>query len=117
MTSTLLLLERGKRKSGPQLRKLFFLALGWVLLVAGLLIMPLPVPIPFIGAVPLLLGCAILSSNSRYFRRSLQGLRHRFQFLSRFLEHMAHRGPHSVKQMIKRTNPHAFARYLRMQLR
>jgi hypothetical protein len=99
------------------LRKLFFLVLGWFLLIAGLLIMPLPVPIPLIGAVPVLLGCAILTSNSRYFRRALQGLRHRFEFLSRFMERMAVRGPQSVKRMIKRTNPHAFARYLRMQLR
>jgi len=87
------------------------------LLVSGLIIMPLPVPIPFIGAVPLLLGCAILTSHSRYFRRLLQNLRHRSTFLSRWLEHMAKRGPHSVKRMIKRTNPHAFARYLRMQIR
>jgi hypothetical protein len=100
-----------------RLRKLFGLALGWSLLIAGALIMPLPVPIPFIGAVPLLLGCAILTSHSRYFRRSLQGLRHRWAFLSRSLEHLATRGPHSVKAMIKRTNPHALARYLRMQIR
>jgi len=79
--------------------------------------MPLPVPIPLIGAVPLLLGCAILTSNSRYFRRALQSLRHRSAFVSRWLEHLAKRGPSSVKAMIKRTNPHAFARYIRMQMR
>lgn len=79
--------------------------------------MPLPVPIPFIGAVPLLLGCAILTSNSRSFRRGLQSLRHRSAFVSRSLEHLALRGPHRVKAMIKRTNPHALVRYLRMQMR
>jgi hypothetical protein len=80
-------------------------------------ILPLPVPIPFIGAVPVLLGCAILSSHSRFFRRGLQNLRHRSAFISRSLEHLALRSPHNVKAMIRRTNPHALARYLRMQMR
>ena len=99
------------------MRKLSVLALGWFLLIGGLVIMPLPVPIPLIGAVPMLLGCAILTSHSRYFRRGLQSLRHRSAFVSRSLEHLAHRGPRYAKAMVKRTNPHALARYLRIQMR
>lgn len=99
------------------MRKLSVIALGWALLIGGLLIIPMPVPVPLIGAVPMLLGCAILTSHSRYFRRGLQNLRHRSAFVSRSLEHLAHRGPHYAKVMIKRTNPHALRRYLRIQMR
>lgn len=99
------------------MRKLSLLVLGWFLLLGGLAIIPMPVPIPLIGAVPMLLGCAILTSHSRVFRRALQSLRHRYRFLSRSLERLAHRGPQYAKAMIKRTNPHALARYLRIQTR
>jgi hypothetical protein len=99
------------------MRKLFLLAAGWLLVVVGLVLTPAPVPIPLIGVVPLLVGCAILSANSKTFRRALQRLRRRFGFLSRWLEDVRHRMPRQVKTMIRRTNPHALFRLARMRRR
>lgn len=99
------------------MRKFFLLALGWLLVAVGLVLTPAPVPIPLIGILPLLVGCAILSANSKSFRRALQRLRQRFAFLSRWLEGVRHRMPHEVRIMIRRTNPHALYRLARMRRR
>ena len=99
------------------MRKLFLLALGWVLVVVGLVLTPSPIPIPLLGVLPLLVGCAILSANSKSFRRMLQRLRRRFAFLSRWLESVRHRMPPQVKTMIRRTNPRALFRVARLRLR
>jgi hypothetical protein len=99
------------------LRKFLYLILGWTLLIVGLALTPAPVPIPLIGIVPLLLGCAILSQHSRRFRRFFQWLRHRYRFISRWLENFAHRAPASVHRMLRRTNPRAIERFLRRRLR
>jgi uncharacterized membrane protein YbaN (DUF454 family) len=98
------------------MRKVLLLALGWLLVAIGLVLTPSPVPIPLIGVVPLLLGCAILSANSKSFRRALQRLRHRFAFVSRWLEGVRHRMPRQVKTMIRRTNPRALFRLTRRRL-
>jgi len=82
---------------------------------AGTVLVLAPVPIPLIGTVPLLTGAAILSANSKLFRRRVQRLRHRFTFLSRWLERFLHRAPRLVKVMIRRTRPHALLRHARMK--
>ncbi len=99
------------------MRKLAVLTGGWGLFGAGAVLMFAPVPIPMIGTVPLLAGAAILSANSKPFRRSVQGLRHRFAFLSHWLERFLHRAPKMVKVMIHRTRPHALRRHARMKRR
>ena len=110
-------MQGNKTEPGWPLRKLFILTGGWALVVVGILLTPAPVPIPLIGVLPLLVGCAILSRHSRVFRRNLQYLRHRVSFVSRWLEHFATRGPHSVRHMVKRTHPGAFQRYDRLRSR
>jgi uncharacterized membrane protein YbaN (DUF454 family) len=95
------------------MRKISLLALGWLLVAVGAVLTPAPVPIPLIGIVPLLVGCAILSTNSKSFRRALQRLRQRFTFVSRWLEGVRHRMPQDVKTMIRRTNPRALLRLAR----
>ena len=99
------------------MRKIFLLSGGWCLVAVGVVLTPAPVPIPLIGVVPLLVGCAILSKHSKGFRRGMQRLRHRFDFLSHWLEGMHHRFPLHVKTMIRRTRPHALLRLARMRLR
>jgi hypothetical protein len=96
------------------MRKVLLLAAGWVLVVAGAILMFTPIPVPLAGILPLLLGCAILSGVSKTFRRRLQGLRHRSDMVSRFLERHVHRVPRIVKVMIHRTRPHALRRHARM---
>ena len=98
------------------MRRILLLILGWVLLIGGILITPMPIPIPLIGVVPFLLGCAILSQHSKVFRRFLQYIRHRYEWFSKRIEGMAHRMPVMVKHMIRRTNPKAHVRLARMRL-
>ncbi len=97
------------------MRRWILLAVGWGLLGAGAVLCVTPVPVPLIGVLPLLTGCAILSSHSKAFRRRMQRLRHRFGFFSRWLERSLHRFPKHVKVMIRRTRPHALHRHARMK--
>jgi uncharacterized membrane protein YbaN (DUF454 family) len=97
------------------MKRAFYLVVGWLLLIGGLIITPMPIPIPLIGVVPFLLGCAILSQHSKVFRRFLQYTRHRFEWFSRSIENTAHRMPQMVKQMIHRTSPKAHDRRNRMR--
>ena len=99
------------------MRRVFYLVLGWSLLIFGALITPMPIPIPLIGIVPFLVGCAILSQHSKVFRRFLQYIRHRFEWFSQTIEGVAHRMPQMVKHMIHRTNPRAHVRLARMRAR
>jgi hypothetical protein len=102
-------------KQRKTMRRYFYLVLGWALLIFGALITPMPIPIPLIGIVPFLVGCAILSQHSKVFRRFLQYMRHRFEWFSKKIENTAHRMPQVVKHMIRRTNPRAHVRLARMR--
>ena len=97
------------------MKRAFYLVVGWLLLIGGILITPMPIPIPLIGLVPFLLGCAILSQHSKVFRRFLQSMRHRFEWFSTKMESVAHRMPEMVKHMLRRTNPRAHVRLARMR--
>jgi hypothetical protein len=97
------------------MKRAIYLIVGWVLLIAGAVITPMPIPIPFIGIVPFLLGCAILSQQSKVFRRGLQYLRHRFEWFSSRMEGVAHRMPLMVRHMIRRTSPRAHVRLARLR--
>lgn len=99
------------------MRKLIVITGGWSLVGAGAVLCLAPVPIPLIGTLSLLTGCAILSAHSKPFRRRVQRLRHRFAFLSHWLERFLHRAPKLVKVMIRRTRPHALRRRAQMQKR
>lgn len=90
---------------------------GWSLLAAGSLLMVTPVPVPLIGVVPFLAGCAVLSAHSKRFRRRIQALRHRFDFFSRWMERFFHRAPAYVRLMIRKTRPHAIHRQARIKSR
>ena len=78
-------------------RKLMVMAAGWGLLVAGAILCVTPVPLPLVGVLPLLTGCALLSAHSKLFRRRIQRLRHRFESLSLWLDRFLHRAPALVK--------------------
>ncbi|MDE2184771.1 MAG: hypothetical protein KGJ78_17290 [Alphaproteobacteria bacterium] len=97
------------------MRKAAILIAGWMLAVAGSLLLFAPIPVPMAGALPLLLGCAILSSHSKPFRRRIQHLHHRWAWVSRVLERQIHRMPRIVKVMIHRTRPHALRRRAQMR--
>jgi hypothetical protein len=99
------------------MRRIFFVVLGWTFVVVGAVVMPMPLPIPFVGVGPLLIGCAILTAHSKSFRRGLQRVRHRFDWVSRGLEQFKERGPHPIRAMVRRTHPLALHRQARMRAR
>jgi hypothetical protein len=99
------------------MRRIFFVGLGWTLVVLGVVITPMPVPIPMIGLGPLLIGCAILTAHSKSFRRGLQRTRARFGWLSRRFDQFRERGPRAVRHMVHRTRPSVLLRHARMRAR
>jgi len=99
------------------MRRIFFVGLGWTLVVVGVVIMPTPVPIPLIGFGPILAGSAILTAHSKSFRRGLQRVRHRSGWLSRQFDIFRDRGPHAIRAMVRRTRPVVLLRHARMRAR
>lgn len=89
------------------------LTFGVVLIVAGILASPLPIPFP-VGLVLILGGCAVLVAHSKGFRRFIQYLRHRNDSLSRAVDYATHRAPEKVKPVLHRTRPHALRRHARI---
>ncbi|MBV8976941.1 MAG: hypothetical protein JO261_02210 [Alphaproteobacteria bacterium] len=99
------------------MRRIFFVGLGWTLVVIGVVIMPTPLPIPMIGFGPILGGSAILTAHSKSFRRGLQRLRHRSGLISRQFDLFRNRGPHLIRTMVRRTRPVVLLRHARMRAR
>lgn len=100
------------------MKKTLILAGGWLLTVVGALLTPIPLPLPFpVGIMLFLIGCAILTTHSKPFRRWVQHLRHRNSWLSRGLEFVTRRAPSQVKTMEAVTRPLALGRQARMRAR
>jgi hypothetical protein len=132
------------------MKKFLILAGGWFLTIVGAILTPIPMPLPFpfpIGITMLLVGCAVLTTHSKAFRRGIQYVRHHNGWLSRGLEWVArhtseviekvthrftqHRDgwfsrkvkaigtrlPAIVREMVHRTAPHAHGRKARMRSR
>lgn len=99
------------------MRRIFFVGLGWTLIVIGAVITPTPIPIPLIGFGPILIGSAILTAHSKSFRRGLQRIRHRFDWLSRSFDQFRERGPRAIRHMVHRTRPSVLLRHARMRAR
>ena len=100
------------------MRKLLILAGGWTLTVVGAILTPMPIPLPFpVGATIFLVGCAILTTHSKRFRRWVQHLRHRSGRISHVLEYLTRRAPRQVKLMEAITRPGALGRKARLDAR
>lgn len=100
------------------MKKFLILAGGWTITIVGGLLTPIPLPLPFpVGITMFLVGCAILTTHSKTFRRGVQYLRHHNAWLSRGLEMITHRMPARVKAMVHRTRPLAHGRHARMRER
>jgi hypothetical protein len=132
------------------MKKFFILVAGWVLTIVGAILSPVPMPVPFplpIGITLFLVGCAILTTHSKTFRRGVQYIRHHNRWLSRGLEIIAKRTPEimdkslhrlvrdrdgrfsrglrrmatrlhvTLTHMVHRTSPHAHGRRARMRSR
>ena len=98
------------------MKKFLILAGGWFLTIVGGILTPIPLPLPFpLGIMMFLVGCAILTTHSKPFRRGVQYLRHHNGWLSREFEKLTHRAPQRVKTMEAVTRPVAMGRKARMQ--
>ena len=102
---------------GSSLRKYFMLTLGWVLTLVGIVVTPMPIPIPLIGILPFTAGLAILIHYSRTMRRVIQRVRHRVRWISYMLEHFAHRLPKKIARILHRSHPAPIVRHERLQSR
>jgi hypothetical protein len=103
--------------NGHGLRRILILAAGWLLTLLGIVITPMPIPIPLIGLLPLAAGLAILINNSRTMRRAIQRIRHRVRWFSYMLEHFAHRLPKKIAQILHRSHPAPIVRKERIMTR
>ena len=103
--------------AGMNLRKYFMLTVGWILTLVGIVVTPMPIPIPLIGLLPLMAGLAILINYSRTMRRIIQRVRHRVRWLSYMLEHFAHRAPKKIRAILARSHPRSIERRARIQSR
>ena len=99
------------------MRRILLLAAGWALTIVGIVVTPMPIPIPLIGLLPLGAGLALLIHNSRTMRRAVQRIRHRVRWFSYMLEHVAHRGPRAIGRVLHRSHPAAIARKERISAR
>lgn len=87
------------------MKKVLVLAGGWFLTIVGGILTPIPMPLPFpfpIGITMLLVGCAILTTHSKTFRRGIQYIRHHNGWLSRGLEFAARHTSDIVEKMAHR---------------
>jgi hypothetical protein len=98
-------------------RKIFFLTIGWLLTLLGILITPMPIPIPLIGILPLMAGLSILIHHSRFMRRAIQRIRHRVRWFSYMMEHFAHRLPKTISKILHRSHPASIVRKERIAAR
>lgn len=84
------------------LRRLLALGAGWFLLLAGILITPLPLPI---GLLMLVLGLAVLVRRSRLVRRRIRDLRGRYPEFSERLRRLEPKVNASIARTLRQTDP------------
>ena len=89
------------------------IAIGWVCVVVGAIMTPLPWPFGF-GAPLLFIGLYILATRSKWTRRGLQRLRNRYPVISTRLEGWKESSIPQVRRFVKITAPQAFKRRSRI---
>lgn len=94
------------------MRRVAFLAIGWICVVVGAVIAPLPPPFAF-GVPLLLVGLYILASNSKWTRRVLQRLRERYPGVSAKVEGWKESSIPQVRRFVRITAPQSLARLAR----
>lgn len=90
------------------------IALGWILLVPGMVFLILPPPFAF-GIFMVLPGIAILVANSKGMRRLVQRIRGRYRMVNISLGAVENRGPGWLTRSLKRTNPAARVRAMKQR--
>jgi len=83
-------------------RKPLKIAVGLILVIAGLIALPLPIPA---GLLMLIVGLSLLVSAIPEVRHYLRRMRKRFRQTSGFLNRIKHRMPGFARQLIEETDP------------
>lgn len=96
------------------MRRVIFLTIGWICVVVGAVVAPLPPPFAF--GVPLLLfGLYILAVNSKWSRRGMQRLRERYPDISAKIDGWPESSIPQVRQFVKITAPQSLKRLARLK--
>src|SRR5262249_51788442 len=98
------------------MKKFLILAGGWTVTVVGAILTPIPMPVPFpfpIGITMFLVGCGILTTHSKTFRRGIQYTRHHNGWLSRGLDRIARHTPDIMERLVHRFAPNRDGRMWR----
>lgn len=78
------------------------LLIGWLMLIGGIIIAPLPIPI---GQFIALIGLSILVSESHWVKTKMQKFRRRLPMIGRQLQRMHPYMPKFLKKVIDDTDP------------
>lgn len=81
---------------------LLYISVALVLIGAGLIVFPLPIPL---GAPMVAVGVTILISHSRVAARGLMALRIRSKRVERAIHFLEERAPRSIARSLRRTRP------------
>ncbi len=92
------------------------IALGWALLIPGLIFVVLPPPFAF-GIFMVIPAVAILVAYSKFMRRLVQAVRARYHTVNVAMHAFEARLPAFLGRSLKRTNPAAIARAVRRRRR
>lgn len=82
--------------------KPFFVFIGSILVIVGLVTLPLPIPI---GALFLIVGLLILLSSSYTAVLLLRRIREDYPKLDKWLEHIEEKSPDFVQKVLRRSDP------------
>lgn len=82
--------------------RLFYQIIGWMFLVSGAILFPLPIPL---GALFLAIGSVILMGNSTHFAGFLRGIRRKFPRFNHFVSHIIVKMPPSLRTPLSKTDP------------
>lgn len=88
--------------NGRSMRRVISLSVGWILIGAGLVVLPLPIPL---GLLLIILGLAVLLPQSHWLQNLIRRWRHRHPGFDRKLHAASHRLPGSVRRAIQTTEP------------
>jgi len=83
-------------------RKPLKIALAGILIIAGLIILPLPIPA---GLLMLIVGLSLLVSAIPEVRQYLRKIRGQFKQTSGMLNRIKHKMPRFARQLIEETDP------------
>lgn len=82
--------------------KVWRLVLGWLLLIGGILVVPLPLPI---GLLMFLGGLSILVVESKAVRHFVRYLRRKNRWLDKRLSQFTDKAPESLQAVLRQTDP------------